>query len=521
MDIKDGILINKNPVTKKEISRHKVAGDNEIKNSFVSAYKSQKKWQELKLKDRLIFLGELQQNIVDNTEKIIDTVYKDTGKKPQETLTADILPVLRMLRYYKKNAAKILKRQKRNTPLLAPGSTSYVEYFPRGIIAIISPWNYPFQLTAIPAITALTAGNAVVIKPSELTPLTGKLLENIFNSLDSLPENLVNVFQGGGGVGSKMIENKPDMIFFTGSVETGRKVMKQAAEYTIPVELELGGKDPMLVLKDANIERAARAAAYGGFTNAGQLCVSVERVYVAEEIYENFLDILADHKDKIRWNRSDRSGDYGPFIHPQQSKKVRKLVNDALSRGANLIGDMPSEDQSAYFPPLILTGVNEEMKIMQEEIFGPVLTLSTFSTEEEAINMANSSGFGLNASIFCSNVNKAKEIASKLETGNCIINDVLRNVANPELPFGGVKNSGTGRYHGPEGLKNFSNTRSIMINKSDNDRELNWFPFSEGIYQDMEDFIRNFYAEDSIFKVLTSGFKIMKRFIKTKFFDDK
>ncbi len=523
MNSSDDVIYNQNPATGNTVSEHKIAGEGEIRKAFEKASLAQSEWQKISVGDRVDFLEELEDIIVEKMDKIIETIKIETGKVEQEALTSDILPTLRMIRYYKKNAAKILEREKRSTPLLAFESHAYVDYFPRGTVAIISPWNYPFQLAAVPVITAITAGNAAILKPSELTPQTGKLISDLFLKLNMVPENLLQVLQGPGRVGAEMIDNNPDMIFFTGSNATGKKIMKQAAERLIPLELELGGKDPLIVLKDADLERASEGAAYGAFTNTGQLCVSVERAYVHESAVERFIRLVKKRGEKISWESHSSSPDYGPFIHPGQKEKVVNLIHDAIEQGAELIGELPGEGrENNFFPPLILKNVDHSMKIMEEEIFGPVLPVMSFTNEEEALEYASDSRFGLNASIWSQDTGRAERLAEQLETGNCMINDVIRNVGNPSLPFGGVKESGMGRYHGPEGLKKFSNTRSIMTNRSKSKRELNWFPFSEDLVKKLKDFVATFYGKKSFlfanyFSKIPSILSLLWLFIKNKF----
>lgn len=520
MQTKNDHLINTNPKTGEELSRHRIADQEEIKLAFNKSLEAQNNWAKNSPAQRIPLLKELREKLADNRQEIIDIICKDTGKVEQEALTADLIPVLRILKYYEKNASKILSRQKRSTPFLAFNNYSYVEYFPRGIIAVISPWNYPLQLAVVPAITALAAGNSVLLKPSEITPLVGKYIAEIFSSLNSGPDNLLQVLQGGGNVGSQIISQNPDMIFFTGSCATGKKIMRQASSNLIPVELELGGKDPLIVFDDANIARAAGGAVYGAFTNTGQLCVSVERAYVQENSADEFIKMVEKKTKSISWKPESPKRDIGPFTHPDQQKKVKNLINDALDQGANLIGSLPPKNSESYFfPPLILTDVDHNMKIMQEEIFGPVLPIMTFQHEEEAIELANDSKFGLNSSIWSEDKGKARRLAGELEAGNVIINDVIRNVGNPSLPFGGVKASGMGRYHGPEGLKNFSNTRSIMVNNNKSAREINWFPFSAKLNKNLAAFLEVFYGTASLFKNITSVLALLILFLKNTFLE--
>ena len=518
MEIRDGKLINHAPETGEELSRHDIAADEDIKLAYKKAAEAQKAWKEESLKERVKMIAEMKNLIANNIDAVKEKICEDTGKTGQEALTADILPTLRIIRYYEKYLPDILSPKSRSTPLMDFNNRAYVEFFPRGIIAIISPWNYPLQLALVPAITALAAGNAVILKPSEITPLVGEHIENLYSCLDNAPENLLQVLQGGGEVGSRIIAQKPDMVFFTGSQETGRKIMKQAGESLTPLELELGGKDPMIVLDDAGVDRAANAAVYGAFTNTGQLCVSVERAYVHQDIAGEFIRLVKEKAESLRWQKEASTRDYGPFTHPEQKQKVRELVEDALKNGARSAGELPDafRDDSSFCPPVILTGVEESMRIMQEEIFGPVLPILTFQEEKKVIDAVNASSFGLNSSIFSQDRGRARRLAGELETGNCIINDLIRNVANPDLPFGGVKSSGMGRYHGPEGLKTFSNYRSITVNRNNHKKEINWFPSSQKLSQNLSLFLKTFYGTASKIKNIPALISLMILLIKNR-----
>lgn len=491
-------IINKSPLDNQIFGEYKISDDNDIKAAFSKARKAQKIWSKTSLKQRSKVLKALRQAITADIDELVDLISKDSGKTNLEALMADIYPSLELIKYYEKKVNKFLAPEKRSTPLTAPGNTAYVEYQPLGVVAVISPWNYPFQLAINPAITAIAAGNAVILKPSEITPAVGQYVGDIINSIDDVPDDLIQVMHGYGETGAKIIETRPDKIFFTGSVETGKKIMEAASQKLIPVELELGGKDPMIVFNDSNLIRAAKAAVYGGFANTGQLCVSVERLYVQEDVAEEFIELIKKEAGKIRFTRDPASGDIGPFTHPDQERKVEEQLNKALDSGAKILYDGRSDSQPG---PVIIGNVNHQMEIASKETFGPVIPVIKFNDMDEAIELANDSEYGLNSSIWTKDIDKGKRVASSLVTGNCMINDLIKNVGNPDLPFGGIKNSGIGRYHGPEGLRSFTNQKSIMINNSNKNSEINWFPYNDKTYQGLKDFLEvNFGA----------GFKISK-----------
>ncbi|MFW6301324.1 MAG: aldehyde dehydrogenase family protein [Bacillota bacterium] len=488
----NNFIINKSPLDNQIIDEYKISDEPEIQTAFSKARQAQKSWSETSLKDRCKALKALRQAITADIDDLVDLIARDSGKTNLEALMADIYPSLELIKYYEKRTDKFLAPEKRSTPLTAPFNSAYVEYQPLGVVAVISPWNYPFQLAINPAITAIAAGNAVILKPSEVTPTVGQYVGDIINSVDCFPDDLIQVIQGYGKTGAQVIEAEPDKVFFTGSVETGKKIMKAASQKLIPVELELGGKDPMIVFNDANLIRAARAAVYGGFANTGQSCVSVERLYVQEDVAEEFIELIKEEAGKIRFTRDPASGDIGPFTHPEQEEKVENQLNKALDSGAKILYDGRANGQPG---PIIIGDIDHDMKIAREETFGPVIAIKKFKDKNEAIKLANDSDYGLNSSVWSKDIDKAKKVASSLETGNCMINDLIKNIGNPDLPFGGAKKSGIGRYHGPEGLRSFTNQKSIMINKSKNNQEINWFPYNNETYEGLKDFIEiNFGA---------------------------
>ncbi len=501
----DKILTNINPATQEVIAEYNIASDKEIKDKMSLAKKCFNENKDKKITSRLDYLQKIRAVITSDFSNIVKDIVADTAKVDVEALMTDILPTLDLIKYYEKNAASILKRDKRKTPLFLFNNKSYLEYMPLGVVLIIAPWNFPLQLALVPAITALAAGNTVVIKPSEVTPLVGEIIKEIVKKAQ-LPEGMLQIVQGGGEVGQKLIAQQPDKIFFTGSVATGKKIMGQAAKNLIPVELELGGKDAMIVCEDCNFERAVEAAVYGAFANTGQLCVSVERLYVAEEIYQKFVEAVVERTKELRVG-SGKDSDLGAMTYSGQIDIIKKQLVDAQDKGAKVLTEIKEEGQ--FFHPVVLTDVSHKMKVMTEESFGPLLPIMPVKDISQAIEYANDSPYGLNASVWSGNQAQAEDIAQQLETGNVYINDVVKNIGNPHLPFGGVKDSGIGRYHGPEGLYSFSNLKSVMINKN-KAKELNWFPYSEKLYDLLAEIIKINYGTESIFKKIKRLVKILK-----------
>ena len=436
-------------------------------------------WKHSSFQDRILYMRKMRSLIVAHLDQLIDIICADTGKVPVEAVTADLLTVVDYLKHVEKHGVKALRPQKVPTPLTLFGRRSCIEYQPRGVVLVISPWNYPFQLSLVPVIAAVFAGNSVILKPSEVTPKVGAAIKRLIE-LCEFPPGVVQVALGGKDLGAELVKGGPDYIFFTGSVRTGKTIQQEAAKRLIPTTLELGGKDPMIVCADANLKRAAKGAVWGAFTNMGQVCMSVERLYVERSVHDQFVTLLVAEVEKLTQG-SGSDHDLGAMTWPGQVEIVKEHVNDALTRGAKLLTGLPPDkwdlSKGLFIPLMVLVDVTPEMKIMQEETFGPVLPVMPFEDIDEAVRLANDTSFGLNASVWSSDLKKARRIARELVSGNVVINDVIISVAIPHLPFGGVKESGIGRYHGEVGLQTFCHQRAVVVSRGRRKSELNWYPY--------------------------------------------
>lgn len=452
-------------------------------------------WSSLPISERMNYLKKLKQLMVDDMDKIARIISDDTGKVLTESIVADIMPTLDALDHIIKHADKVLSRQKAKTPLLLIGKKSYIEYMPRGVVLVISPWNYPLQLAMVPMISALAGGNTVILKPSEVTPLVGKCIEDLFQR-SGFPEGAVQVAHGGKEVGAAFTGAKPDYIFFTGSVRTGKIIQQQAAKDLIPTTLELGGKDPMIVFEDANLERAAKGAAWGAFTNSGQVCMSAERLYVERTAYDRFLVLLKKEVESLNQG-ADEDADVGSMTFPAQKAIVKDQLDEALENGAKLETGKESEqwEDGMFLPLTVVTNVKQHMKIIQEETFGPLLPVVPFDNEDEAVSYANDTVFGLNASVWTKDKLKARRVASKLISGAVVINDVIITVANHGLPFGGTKESGMGRYHAEGGLRIFCHEKAIMEDLGLMNAEIQWYPY-KGKYPLFLNLFKSYFDEN-------------------------
>lgn len=436
----------------------------------------------LSLKERIAYLKNIKEFVLENKEALIDAIQLDTQKCRSDALMSEVFGILDHLDFLIKNAKKHLGNHGVKTPLALMGKKSIVSVEPLGVMLIISPWNYPLYQALVPITTSFICANATLYKPSELTPLQG-IVENLLSSC-GFKKDWVQILYGDGGIAQDLIDQKPDKIFFTGSVSTGKKIMAQASNYLIPVELELGGKDPMIVFEDVNIQRAARGALWGAMTNTGQSCTSVERLYIHEEIYTPFKEELIQQTQSLKQIvDKDGDSDLGYMTSQTQVKIVREHLEDALQKGAIQLTGMDWDKTSKKIPPILLENITPEMKLYYEETFGPILPIMSFDSQQEVLEAANDSEFGLSASIWSKDKKKALRLASKLKTGNVSINNVMLTEGNHHLPFGGVKNSGIGRYKGRWGLESFSNTKAILVDSDSKKIEANWYPYTKKKYE--------------------------------------
>jgi acyl-CoA reductase-like NAD-dependent aldehyde dehydrogenase len=471
--------------------------DNEIAVAAAAdrARAAQTKWGAVTVKERTRLLRLARKELLKDKDKIRDALAQETGKVAFDVI-GEIFSVCQDIGHYSKKSAKWLKPRKVGTfPLV--GKKGLIVYQPYGLVGVISPWNAPLTLAMSDVLPALYAGNAVLVKPSEITPLAVKYTVDAFNRV--LPPDVLHCLIGEGATGAALVD-QVDMVAVTGSSQTGRRVMARASERLTPVLLELGGKDPMIVLKDADIERAANAAAWGSCFMTGQVCMSVERIYVEKEIAEDFKRRLKKRIQSIRTGPDvpAASAEYGPFIGPKQIEIVESHIADAIGKGARLETggkQLSSANGSHYFQPTLISDVNHSMKIMSEETFGPVACVMEVADAEEAISRANDSEFGLNASVWTRDINRGIEIAKRIQAGNVCVNDCILNAGVQGLPFGGIKQSGIGSRHGNErGLHAFCYTKSLMIETRKRKREAAWFPYHINTAQRLEKLMMFLYG---------------------------
>jgi len=456
-----------------------VMSQSEIFAVVARARRAQAAWGVLPVVERCERLLRLRDAIVDHAEDIVETITRECGKPRHEALVHEITLIVDLLTHYCRNAPALLAPRPIELHLLRHRK-SYVHYAPRGVVGVISPWNYPFSIPMGDVITALITGSAAVLKPSEATPLTALKAKSIYDGT-GLPEDLFSVVTGFGPAGQALIESGVNKIVFTGAVETGRRVAAACGAQLIPCVMELGGKAPLIACADADLERTARAIVYGGFSNAGQACISVERVYAHKDIYAKLLARAAVLTGELRVG--DPSKDYidvGAIIFPKQIDIAERHIEDALRKGAELItGGHRKPGPGQFFEPTILANCNHDMTVMTEEIFGPIVPFASVESDEEALSHANASHLGLNAYVFTKDRRKGRQLAERIEAGSVVVNDVLVNYAAVDAPFGGVKQSGFGRIHGDDALRDMAEARHVNYDRfAPPARDPLWYPYT-------------------------------------------
>jgi betaine-aldehyde dehydrogenase len=469
-----------NPATGKLIATVPVDSPETVAETVARVRANQAEWEALGNQGRYMWLGKLRDWLFDNQDRVVATMQAETGKVRFEA--ANESPYLAdLINFYGTRAEKFIGEEtvRAHSPLLASRKLR-VQYRPHPVVGVISPWNFPLAMALGDSIPALQAGASVVVKPSEFTPLSLIEIVNAWKQEIGAPD-VFDCVQGVGETGGALVD-AVDFVQFTGSDRTGRKVMARAAETLTPVSLELGGKDPMIVLADADVDRAANAAAWGGMVNSGQLCISVERIYVEEPVYDEFVAKLTQQVKGLRQGADGRKPekDVGAMTSPNQTAVVEDHVNDALASGARAVtGGKKVEGAGQYFEPTVLVDVDHSMKVMRDETFGPVVGVMKVRDSEEALRLANDTRYGLSGSVFGER-ERAERVARRIECGAVNVNDVLVNYLASDVPMGGWKDSGIGFRHGEPGIKKYCRSESLVITRFGAKREPTWYPYTKG-----------------------------------------
>ena len=490
-----------NPATGERIGAVPVTAPEDVEAVVETVAQVQPFWAQLTLGDRARYLERAAQVLLDEADEIRDLLVHEQGKPRTEAFSMEVLPTIDALHWIARAGKDILADEKIRMPqAFLKTKRSAFTYEPLGVIGIISPWNYPWSIPFGAVAMALMAGNGVVLKPASLTPLIGERIRRVFERA-GVPDGLVRMIHG-PGTGPALVESAVAKVFFTGSVETGRGVGEACARRLKGSVLELGGKDPMIVLPDANLEHAVAGAVWGGFANAGQTCSGIERVYVLRAVSERFISGVVEAAqqlqvgDPMQWHTA-----IGPMVSREQHEIVAELVEDALAAGASLRCGGPLDPPvglvGAFYAPTVLTDVTHEMRIMREEIFGPVLPIVIVDSEDQAVELANDSDFGLGASVWTSDRSKGERIARELEAGMVWINDHMFSHGACQCSWGGVKDSGLGRTHSKFGLYECVNIK-LRVWDSSAIRDPWWHPYDETVGSALRQAATILYGRPSI-----------------------
>jgi len=470
----------RSPVSLEPTGELVCANAEDVAAAIARARAAQSAWAATSMQERTAIVQRARQIVLEMQDEIIDTVVAETGKARTDAMSMEIFSVADSLCYYAKNAGKFLAPRKRRVHgLLGLMKQLRIVYKPLGVVGLITPWNGPFVLVMNQAAQAILAGNTVVAKGSEVTPFSARLAETIFTRA-GLPEGVLQVLLGDGETGAAIVRGGVDKVSFTGSVATGRKVAEACASQLIPCTLELGGNDAMIVCADADLDRAADGAWLGSCMNTGHYCCGTERIYVVEQVYEDFLQRVLDKGKHLRQGQQHGwDEDIGAVFWDRQLAIIEAHVEDARAKGANiLMGGRRNPDlPGLYYEPTVITGVDNSMDIMRLETFGPILCIQKVAGEDEAIALANDSEFGLNGNVWTRDKDKGYRLAAAIDTGSCSVNDMAVSYGIPAAPFGGRKNSGLGQVNGKKGLRGYCHEMPIVIDRFGGKMQ-NAYPYS-------------------------------------------
>ncbi|MCK6615201.1 MAG: aldehyde dehydrogenase family protein [Ignavibacteriaceae bacterium] len=510
--------ISTDPVTGEITGYTKENTIEELNETVARAKTAAREWASLTIDNRKEYLLKARNFIVANADRISLTVSRETGKTRFDAISTEVSNAAFAIDYYAKNAKRVLKRKRvKGGNILFINKYAYIDRVPFGVIGIISPWNYPFAIPFHEVAMALMAGNAVVLKTASQTLMSGKLIKEALEAA-GLPEYVFNLVNMKGSIaGEAFINSGIGKLFFTGSVAVGQELMKKAADRLLPISLELGGNDPMIVCRDADIYQAVSGALWAGLSNCGQSCAGIERIYVAEDIYDDFVSLLKEKLSSLRQGPdTDFNVDIGSLTTAGQLETVKKHVEDAIEKGARItLGSKPLSDNPLYFRPVLIEDPTDDMLTMQDETFGPVLAIQKVKDTEEAVRRANDSQFGLTASVWTQNRQEAHAIASRIEAGAVTINDHLMSHSLAHTPWGGFKSSGLGRTHAEFGLEAMTQPRVVIDDLlPGRKRNMWWYPHDRSVYEGLKGGL-NFLYTPSLEQKFEGAAALIKTFLRS------
>ena len=482
-------------------------GAEEVRAAVRRARQAQEAWGSLPVEERCERVMRYRDALVDRSDELVDLLVRECGKPRHEALLHEVMVAADLTTFFAKVAPKALAPRDLDYHLMKHRK-GIIEYVPRGVVGVISPWNYPLQLSLRDVILAVIAGSAAVLKPSEVTPLIGRKAKEIWDSA-GMPEDVFQVVTGDGGTGAALIDAGVDLVVFTGGVSTGKRVAAACGERLIPCIMELGGKAPLIACADADIEKTARGIVFGGFTNSGQVCISVERVYAHESLHERLVDRVVELTKELRQgDPAEGVVDVGAIIFPRQIDVVEKHIADAVEKGAKVrTGGKRAPGPGDFFEPTVIDGCDHSMTVMTQEIFGPIVPIMKVASDEEAVRLSNDSHLGLNAYVFSKDKAHGRRVAEQIQAGSVLVNDVVSNGGCPDAPFGGIKQSGFGRVMGEDSLRDMCHVRHMSVDRvALGSTDPLWFPYTERSYQWFRKGMRALFSSGSLVRRIGSLF---------------
>ncbi len=484
----------RSPATREPVGEIVVNGRADVEDAIARARDAQTGWAAVQIAERARIVRRAIDILVARRAEVVKTILDETGKTHLESLMMEILPGCDYINFWCGRAVTELSDEKRKLHgYLRPYKKLLMHYRPLGVVGIITPWNGPFSLAINPSVQAILAGNAVILKPSEVAPYSGDWAVRLLREA-GVPEGVVQTLHGDGETGAALVSGGVQKISFTGSVRTGKKIAAACAEQLIPYTLELGGKDAMIVCEDADLERAAGGAVFNSMLNSGHVCMGVERIYVVESVADEFERRVEKIVRELRYGTGD-DVDVGSVFWDLQLPVIERHIEDARAKGAEIVvGGEADTARGLFYKPTFVRKVDHTMELMREETFGPIVSVMRVADEEEAIRLANDSHYGLSGSVWTKNIDKGIAIAKRLDTGSVVINDASMAYGAPEAPFGGLKDSGVGQVNGLGGLRGYTHQQPILIDRWGAKKERVWYPHSPKSIEEIDGMIRFIYG---------------------------